>query len=137
MRELVFNGRHLHTGIIMGLQDIMSIRPNIRSQMDYTVSTAEDTVQSRKRLYETVFGVFPTFQKFCTVLNAATQNYGALVVNTVTTDAKKQVTWYRAEYPVPDFSFGCRSYRHFVMAPASGDGDDGDDGDDEEEDVGG
>ena len=114
LREMFFNGRHLQCSLIIGLQDIVSIGPNLRSQIDYTFLLQERIYQSRKRLHE-IFGVYNTPKEFCSVMDAATKNYGCLVINNVTENPKEFVTWHRAEYPISHFAFGSKSYRAFVV----------------------
>ncbi len=58
-----------------------SVPPVIRGQADFVVALRDPIKASVRRLHEYFFGVFPTASDFQRVLNKATENFGALVVN--------------------------------------------------------
>jgi hypothetical protein len=98
MREVFMNGRHYMLHLWLTAQYIMDVPPDIRTQIDYVFVLKENNVQNRKRLYDTFFGMFPSFDTFCQVLDRCTENYECLVLDQVTRSNKieDQVFWYKA-----------------------------------------
>ena len=79
--ECWLNSRHFFISIFLCIQFVTSVPPVIRAQADIVVALKESIKANQKRLHEFFFGVFSTFVDFQKVLNKATDNYGALVVN--------------------------------------------------------
>ena len=54
--------------------------------------------QNRENLYKAFFGVFPTFDSFCQVMDACTENYECLVLDNTSKSNKITdcVFWYKA-----------------------------------------
>jgi hypothetical protein len=59
----------------------MDLSPDLRANVDYVFVLRENVIQNRERLYKSFFGVFPTFDMFCQVMNACTENYECLVLD--------------------------------------------------------
>eukprot|EP00975_Prorocentrum_lima_P071383 12937337-Prorocentrum_lima.AAC.1 len=62
-------------------QYTMDITPDIRCNVDYVFALRENIIMNRERLYRNFFGVVPTFEAFCEILDQCTQNYECLVVD--------------------------------------------------------
>lgn len=99
MKYIFFNGRHRKLLTVITMQYPLGIPPNMRTNIDYVFIMRENNFQNRKRLYEAYAGMFPTFEMFCNVLDACTENFECLVIdNTVKSNKlQDQVFWYKAE----------------------------------------
>lgn len=102
MRNLHFNGRHLHICFLNSVQYLMDISPAIRTQVDYVFCLSEKILANKKKLHNFFFGVVPSFHDFCRLLDKCTENFSALVLDATspTSDVENCLFWYRAEPPV-------------------------------------
>jgi hypothetical protein len=70
----------------------------IRTNVDYVFVLRDNVRQNRENLYKAFFGVFPTFDQFCQVMDACTENYECLVLDN--TSKSNNITdcvfWYKA-----------------------------------------
>ena len=109
MRNLHFNGRHLHVCFINAVQYLMDIEPSMRSQVDYVFALRE-TIQSNKmKLWKFFFGIFPNFNDFSKTMDACTKDYSAIVLdctNSKNTEIEDCIFWYKASLNVPPFKIG-------------------------------
>lgn len=98
MRALFMNGRHWKVYMLLTAQYMMDVPPDIRSQIDYVFVLRENILQNRKRLYDTFFGVFPSFDIFCQVMDKCTENYECIVLDNTSRSNKIEdmVFWYKA-----------------------------------------
>lgn len=99
IRYAFMNGRHQKLFYIMTMQYIMGIPPQLRSNVDYVFILRENMFQNRKRIYEQYAGMFPSFEIFCQVMDACTENYECLVIHngSKSNRLQDQVFWYKAE----------------------------------------
>ena len=102
---LARNGRHSLITVLITAQTPLDLGPAIRSQVDYAITLREVVTQQRKKLYETYFGVLPTFESFCHLMDITTENYGALcLLNSVNSNDPAQcLRWWRAKASLPPF----------------------------------
>ena len=107
MRALCFNGRHWKCHLFILAQYLMDVPPDIRTQIDYVFCLRENNLQNRKRLYDTFFGVFPSFDMFCQVMDKCTENFECLVLDNVSRSNKIEdnIFWYKAKLR-SDFKMG-------------------------------
>lgn len=99
MRQLLMNGRHWNIFMIVTAQYPADLGPpEIRSNCDYIFACRETIHQNRERLYRMFFGIFPSFDDFCRVFAACTENYGVLVLDNTkqTNNIEDVVFWYKA-----------------------------------------
>jgi hypothetical protein len=99
IKSIFFNGRHFNFLFILTMQYAQGIPPELRSNIDYIFIFNEPSMANRKRIYEAYAGMIPTFDHFCNILDACTQNHECLVIKTSgnTNDLRDQVFWYKAE----------------------------------------
>lgn len=104
IRYVFLNGRHISCLFTLSLQYPLGIPPTLRTNVDYIFIMRENIVANRKRIYEQFAGMLDSFETFCTVLDACTQNYECLVINnkTLSNNISDQIYWYKAE-PRPNF----------------------------------
>lgn len=104
------NGRHWKMVHILSLQYCLDIRPNIRTNIDYTFILRETNLKNRKSLHENYAGCIDNFQDFCDIMDQITEDYTALVINNRVQSNKIEdcIFWYKANpnrLP-PNWKFG-------------------------------
>ena len=110
----------------------MDLSPDLRANVDYVFVLRENVIQNRERLYKAFFGVFPTFDMFCQVMNACTENYECLVLNNSVRSNKLEdcVFWYKAT-DHPPFKLGAPEFWQY-HSQNYGENDDEQEDDDED-----
>lgn len=103
IKNIFFNGRHYNLLFVLTMQYAQGIPPELRSNIDYVFIFNESSVANRKRIYEAYAGMIPSFEHFCNILDACSQNHECLVIKTSgnSSDLKDQVFWYKAEGHTP------------------------------------
>ena len=98
MTQIHYNGRHL-MALVNSVQDLMDVPLNIRRQYDYTFCLMHKSTKSKRRLYDDVFGIFPSFQVFDTVFKEMTNDRTSLILDCVeqSSDIEQCVFFYKAE----------------------------------------
>lgn len=126
---LFFNGRHIKCFFIICMQYALGMPPNLRNNIDYVFILRENLINNRKRIYDSYCGMFPTFQIFCSVLDACTENFECLVVDNTSTSNKVEdlVFWYKADIHQP-FKIGAAEFwqAHYNSCAEENDDDDND-----------
>jgi hypothetical protein len=99
IKSIFFNGRHYNFLFILTMQYPLGIPPELRSNIDYVFIFNESSIKNRKKIYEDYAGMIPSFDYFCNILDACTQNFECMVIKTSgnSTDLRDQVFWYKAE----------------------------------------
>lgn len=99
IRYIFSNGRHDKILMIITLQYVIGIPPDMRSNVDYVFLFRENNYQNRKKLYDQYCGMFPTFELFCRTLDVVTEGYGCLVIDNTSRSNKLEdmVFWYQAD----------------------------------------
>lgn len=99
IKSIFFNGRHYNFLFILTMQYPLGITPELRSNIDYVFVFNEPSVKNRKKIYDDYAGMIPSFDHFCNILDACTQNHECLVIKTSgnSADLREQVFWYKAE----------------------------------------
>ena len=123
MRLLFMNGRHWKIMLIITMQYPLGIPPELRTNIDYIFILREPYLNNRKKIYDNYASMFPTFEAFCSVLDATTANYECLVLNNnaKTNNITDQVFWYRAQ-DHPPFKLGSPEF--WEISKNMGDDDD-------------
>jgi hypothetical protein len=98
IRQCFMNGRHWKIFFMLTMQYVMDLPPALRANVDYVFILRENIIQNREKLYKSFFGIFPSFDMFCKVMDACTENYECLVLdNTVKSNRIQDcVFWYKA-----------------------------------------
>ena len=81
MRAVFMNGRHWKIWLVMTMQYMMDMGPDMRTNIDYVFVLRENIIQNRERLYKSFFGIFPTFDMFNQVMDQCTENYECMVLD--------------------------------------------------------
>jgi hypothetical protein len=98
MRRLFMNGRHWNIFFMLTAQYCMDMLPYVRTNIDYVFVLRDNVRQNRENLYKAFFGVFPTFDQFCQVMDQCTENYECMVLDNTSKSNKISdcVFWYKA-----------------------------------------
>ena len=109
MRQLFFNGRHFGIFLIVTAQFITDLPPGVRANCDIVMACRESIFANRKKLYEMLFGIFPSFKSFERIFQACTENYEVLAMDNTkqSNDIRQCVFWYKAHvHPPGSFRVG-------------------------------
>jgi hypothetical protein len=114
IKNIFFNGRHFNLLFILTMQYAQAIPPELRSNIDYVFIFNESSVANRKKIYEAYAGMIPSFEHFCNILDACTQNHECLVIKTSgnSADLRDQVFWYKAKAH-SNFKAGHRAFWNY------------------------
>jgi energy-coupling factor transporter ATP-binding protein EcfA2 len=111
-REIAFNQRHLNLTFAVSLQYCMSIKPNLRTQIDYAFVFQDTNRNNRHKLWEYFFGMFEDLDSFTKTLQKCTNNYGCLVLDNVknTGNFEDNLYYYTASQDTPAYKLGKDSF---------------------------
>ena len=100
IKNIFFNGRHYNILFMLTMQYPLGITPELRSNIDYIFVFNEPSLKNRKKIYDDYAGMIPSFDHFCNILDACTQNHECLVIKTSgnSNDLRDQIFWYKADY---------------------------------------
>jgi len=107
MSSAIVSSHHLRLLTILIMSYIMDIPPKLRTNIDYVFILKENNVNNRRKIYDNYANIFATFDEFCQVMDACTDDYECIVINNNTQSNKitDQVFWYKAR-DHPDFKIG-------------------------------
>lgn len=127
IKLLFMNGRHYNMMFVITMQYPLGVPPSLRTNIDYVFILRENLFNNRKRIYENYAGMFPTFEIFCTTMDACTENFECLVINNnaKSNRIEDQVFWYKAE-PHDNFRMGAPEFWALNKELNKGDNDDDD-----------
>lgn len=114
------NGRHWAELFILSLQYCLDVKPVIRNAIDGVFILKESNPSVREKLWKNYGSAIPTLDLFNILMDALTDDFGALYINNRTSSNKLEdcVFYYKAPHPdsgkIPkDWKFGCPEYRRF------------------------
>jgi hypothetical protein len=105
MKYLFSNGRHNRIFLIIALQYIMSLTPELRANADYVVVFAQSSAKAKKKVFDEFGGCFENFETFNYIFDSCTKDYCCLVIKTTGNGMSDQVFWYKADVNT-DFKMG-------------------------------
>jgi hypothetical protein len=99
IKEIFFNGRHYNFLFILTMQYALAIPPGLRGNIDYVFVFNEPSIKNRRKIYEDYAAMIPSFDHFCNILDACTQNHECLVIKTSGNSSNLQdnIFWYKAD----------------------------------------
>jgi hypothetical protein len=109
IQDIFFNGRHYDLLFINVQQYMMDMPAKLRTNIDIVVSTYDNRPDNQERLWKYFFkSAFPRLDRFKRVYEAATQNFGALILDGTLRGVPdhKKVFWYKAQCPAPVYRLG-------------------------------
>jgi hypothetical protein len=112
IREVFMNGRHHQITLLLCAQYMMDLSPDLRGNVDYCFCLRDSALGSRMKLYRSFFGLFDKYISFAKVMDGATENHSAIVMDNTgnTNDISGCVFWYRAAPAPKPFYIGRRSF---------------------------
>jgi hypothetical protein len=116
MQSIFKNGRHWKPFFILSLQYCMDIKPVIRTTIDYTFILRESNLRNRRNLWLNYASCVSSFDDFCDLMDALTDDYTALVVNNrvQSNNIEDCIFYYKAPIPPKDWKFGCKDYHLYA-----------------------
>lgn len=113
-RQLMMNGRHYSTFVLITSQYAMDVPSDIRGQIDYVFLLKEPNRANRERLYEYFAGMFPSFHAFEEALQCCTENREVMVIDNTkqSYNVNDCVFFYKAT-PDLKFKMGSEAYWQF------------------------
>ena len=110
-RQLMMNGRHYSTFVLITSQYAMDVPSDIRGQLDYIFLLKEPNRSNRERLYEYFAGMFPSFSAFEEALQCCTQNREVMVIDNTkqSYNVNECVFFYKAT-PHREYKMGSEAY---------------------------
>ena len=107
IRYLFLNGRHLKVFFLITMQYPLGIPPVLRTNVDYVFILREPSPSNRQRIFNNFGSAFPSFDFFCQIMDACTQNYECVVINNNSLSNRLEdiVFYYRADMH-GDFKIG-------------------------------
>lgn len=114
VREIFMNGRHHDVVVIVAVQFLNHIRPDLRSNADYVFCLKESNAKNIKNLHENYFCCFDKVKHFQTAFNACTSDYQCMVLNNTipSTQASDVCSWYKAKHG-REFKMGSKEYWNY------------------------
>ena len=107
IRQLFMNGRHRRCGLIICMQYVLDMPPDLRSNIDVCLALRDNIHSSREKLWKQFFGFFSTYGEFAKVMDACTENFEALTYAnnaSPTNNIEDSVFWFKANPCKPDWS---------------------------------
>jgi len=115
LQQSIFKcGRHWKMLYIVSLQYAMDIKPVIRSNVDGVFILREPSLVTRRKIWENYASIIPTFDLFCQIMDAVTQNYTALYIDNSSKSNiwTECVFWYKPPI-VGKWRFGAKEFWKF------------------------
>jgi len=109
IQDIFFNGRHYDLLFMNVQQYIMDMPAKLRTNIDIVACTYDNRPDNQERLWKYFFkSAFPRLERFKRVYEAATQNFGALILDGTLRGVpdEKKVFWYKAQCPAPSYRLG-------------------------------
>lgn len=98
IKELMMNGRHYHSTMIITTDYVTNFPPHIRCNFDYVFILKEYSTLTKKKLYDNFAGILPNFDSFDKIFSSCTENYHAMVIDNhkPTLNISEKIFWYCA-----------------------------------------
>jgi hypothetical protein len=97
--RLLNNGRNYNAFGLISMHYSLTVKPNIRQQIDFAVLSREKNPAYRKRLYENYNSVFKSPYEFEQCMDASTKDYHVLILDNFSTQSnaiEDNVFWWKA-----------------------------------------
>lgn len=100
LKDLMMNGRNYNCFRMLVLQYIMTMGPDLRTNLDYMFVFWDNSKPGQKKIYENWFSMMDP-KDFRKVFAKATENHGCLVIDTrkanTSRDWHECIFWYRVD----------------------------------------
>lgn len=107
IRGSFFNGRHWNIFLIVTMQYVLDLPPELRSNVDIIFVLKNNMVADREKIWKHFAGFVPNFNAFQQIMNKCTQGYECLVINNTSrsNEIDDCLFWYEAQIR-DDFKIG-------------------------------
>lgn len=107
-QKLFKNGRHYQCLYFLSLQYAIDLPVSLRTNIDASFIFREPILKNRKSIYENLASIIPSFQIFCLLMDALTENYSCLVImnQTISNKWEDSVFYYKADIPPQGWLLG-------------------------------
>ena len=114
VRGTFFNGRHWNIFLIVTMQYVLDLPPELRSNVDFVFILRNNMIADREKIWKGFCGFIPNFSLFQKIMNKCTVGYECLVVNNMSrsNDIQDCLFWYSAQQH-GDFRVGKRQMWEF------------------------
>ena len=98
VRGTFFNGRHWNIFLIVTMQYVLDLPPELRSNVDYVFILRNNQVADREKIWKHFCGFIPSFPLFNKIMNKCTTGYECMVVNNMSrsNEIHDCLYWYQA-----------------------------------------
>lgn len=98
-RELIFNSKYYNITLILSIQILFVITPEIRGQFDNIFLFSENKITNIRRIWDHFGGIFSTFDSFKHVFSNLTKNFGVMVIENrgINKDIIDLIFWYKID----------------------------------------
>lgn len=99
IRSLFMNARHNRVSLQLAIQQCLSIEPSLRNNVDYVICTACCNHQEKRKLYQSFFGVFRSYDSFDQVFTRLTSDWKCIVLDQTqpSPSIENSVFWFKAD----------------------------------------
>tara|TARA_Y100000361_G_C11120598_1_gene323003 strand:- start:298 stop:1122 length:825 start_codon:yes stop_codon:yes gene_type:complete len=99
IRGSFFNGRHWNIFLLVTMQYVLDLPPELRSNVDYVFVLRNNMVADREKIWRGFAGMVPTFALFNKIMNKCTTGYECMVINNTSrsNDIDDCLYWYCAD----------------------------------------
>lgn len=114
LQHIFLNGRHFQITLIMALQYVNGIPPQMRDNMDYAFILKSESASSTKKVYDAFSVGFDTATQFGKALEKLTQNHSSMVIARclVVERPLDKIMFYKAkDLSSIKFETGCKKYQ--------------------------
>lgn len=80
IRKLFLEARHYGILFLLCTQYFMDVPKGLRANVEYVSFGPDNNIETRKNMYKTFFGFFPTFKEFDTIFKKYTSNYSVIFI---------------------------------------------------------
>jgi hypothetical protein len=125
VRMIFMNGRHWKICLIVSLQYMMDMSPDLRTNIDYVFALRENNRDNQQRLYKYFFGCFQKFSHFQEAFNECTNNYECLVLDNTSRSTKiEDCVYYYKATPDLEYKIGSKELWEYLDSRYKKDYDD-------------
>ena len=98
IRGCFFNGRHWGIFLVVTMQYVLDLPPELRSNVDFVFVLRNNVKMDREKIWKHFAGFVPSFQLFEQLMNKCTQGYECMVINNTvrSNEMCDCLSWYEA-----------------------------------------
>lgn len=110
MREVLMNGRHDNFFYLNGVQYVMDMSKDLRSQIDVVIAFPQPNLSYREPLRENVLGIFHTDEELVAAFSSLKARECLVFDQRAYRDKRQCLFRMKAKVPLPDFIVGSKAF---------------------------